>query len=205
MTTLTINDIKLDISFDEEIEGTYVVRVSATKLNNEETDVFLVNCQSGMTYDYKVSSELSASNDSGGDIYDSGLKQYLEDNGVEECGDSYTEVVEAIEAEAQKQVRILTVEDYLEDKFCKTFEYERSLAGACYAPDSSLYKYISEDGTIIVVAEDLSENVPEHIIQKYREFLDEKEYSDWFDIATENHEGHWEGDINLAYMLYKAL
>lgn len=198
MTVLTVKNTEIKINFSEEVEGTYIVDVAVGDAT------FQVNCQGGMTLDYKLSKYLICSNPSGWDIVDCGLADYLKDD-LCLSDDEYEMVVDAIEAEAQAQVSILTVVDYINEKLDNEFELEKILAGACYANNCTLYKYTGLDGTIVVVAEDDDENVPDEIVQDYREFSDHKEYSKWFDEATKDHQGNWSGDCSLALMLRQAL
>lgn len=198
MTVLTVKNTEIKIKFSEEVEGTYIVDVAVGDT------AFQVNCQGGMTHDCKLSKYLTCSNESGGDIGDCGLADYLKDDlGLSD--DEYEMVVDAIEAEAQEQVSIVTVVDYINEKLDNEFELEKVLAGACYANNCSLCKYTAFDGAIVVVAEDGNENVPDEIVQDYRVFSDHKEYSKWFDEATKGHQGHWSGDYSLALMLRRAL
>jgi len=109
----SIKQIKenIEISFEENVEGTYVVEVN---LFNRD---FLVNCQTGHDHSYNETYSLTCINESGGNFYDSGLSSYLEDiSSDDDCEIMKDIVMELIEACANKELPENTAKRYFEDK-----------------------------------------------------------------------------------------
>lgn len=203
MKNLTVNGLEIVIKFYDVEEKTYTIAVDVN--NGESTERFYVSCQHGLTHDYKESSRVTCTNESGGDITDSGLRAYLIEQGIEDYSDEYDAVAEAIEAEAQENVRDLTVEEYLAEEEGEEFKFAHIMSSTLYAGDATIVKYWSDSGKIAVVAEDGDENTIDNIIKKYRVFETKKEYVDWLEDTVKNYEGTIGDDRNLAKMFYDAL
>ena len=192
------------ISFDEEVEDTFVVSVTVDDTN------FKVNCQYGVTHDYKESNELDCCNESGGDYYDSGLNEYIEEH-YELDADKVNKLLQqAIESCASKQV-INTAEAYLfaETNLKVKINSEDTLFGACHAYNCSLRRYDEIDGDrVIITSEDSDEQRIQKSINKFRVFESLKEYSGWSDaqyVGGENEQHLHFGDCGLALRAYNTL
>lgn len=185
-----------EISFFDEVEETYIVNVT------HKNAYFSVNCQHYLNHNYVLTNRLSCHNESGGDFSNSGLNKYAENRLSD---DDIEKLQSKIEACAEAEITIKTAKDYLENETDLVLTFVKTLAGANYANNQCIDKYEAETGEIVLADTDESQNKPSKIVKSYRVFDTEEEYEQWFDNATEDHQGHWSGDCSLAYMLKQAL
>lgn len=192
--SLSISDF--EISFYEEVEGTYVVGVSV------EHESFLVNCQQATNHNYVLTNELSCHNESGGDFTDSGLQKYLDDNDLSHLED---ELADLIVKEAESHFSAMSKLEYLENETGLSLSEANTLADANYSNNCYLEKYIAETGEIVIADIDDNKIVADEVVLNHRVFDSKAEYSKWFDESTEDHTENWSGDCSLAYVLQQAL
>ena len=207
MTNSEINIFipSLEISFSEEVERTYVMRVEI------DNSTFEVNCQTGMNDSYKETVSLTCRNDSGGDYYDSGLDSFIDEN----YKDNADQIHDLLRAEIESCANCFTPENTVEAHLLVVEDIEvirdskDGIFGACHAYNCSMSRYNEIDGErVVIVAEDSDEPLVENSIEKYRVFDSVAEYSDW---TSEQHEGNEEqnhlffGDCSLAFRAFKAL
>ena len=144
---------------------------------------------------------MSCSNDSGSDIRGSGLKDYLEEIGIEEFSDEYDAIVSAIVECAESHMPANSVLRIIQEKDA-SFELESSLFGAFGPTDVKHCKYINSCGEIIVTSEDISQPLAENQLLGLKYFSDDDEFEAWRqEIYGQDHYG----DCSVSYRAWQDI
>ncbi len=142
-------NISIKTEFIENIEETYVVSVTFNNRN------YSVNCQTYLDHDYNETWELSCTNDSGGDIYDSGLARALFEQFGEdfEYSDEFTEIQNQITECAESHKTENNLEAVLNDKHDIDAKSIKSLFNAFCASDCMLYlvEHTNSDEVTVII------------------------------------------------------
>lgn len=192
------------VAFCHEVEDTFIVSVKVADVN------FDVNCQFETTHDYKQSSFLSCSNDSGSDYYSSGLAGYVDSNFCDVADEVHEQLKEKIDLVAQASLPENTLEQHLLDEFGSEFtEHDDRIFGANYGYNCTFRRYDEVDGErVAIVAVDTDEPRVERGIQKVRVFDDYAGYKSWFNSQVSGEADvialHY-GDVKLAARAYDSL
>ena len=196
--------VQIEMRFDAEYEGTYVVDVVFGK------DTYSVNCQRASNHSYVLLNSLSATNESGGDYADSGLRYAI--NTVFKKYDCDSEqyekaLITKIEACAEAHLPDNSIEAYIAENYdCQVKQNsEDRVFGACYANNSSFSRYDEIDGDrIILVAQNDNEFVNSLIAEATIVFANLGEYQAWYDRMKDESGRHY-GDCGLAYYAYNSV
>ncbi len=197
-------NIEIEVEFSEYIEevDTYVVEVKF------DDNYYEVNCQSYLDHDYNETWELSCCNDSGGDIYDSGLVDAL----VEKYGEDFeysdefskiqckiTDCAEAHKTENTYEAVLLEEHDITATKIESPFN-------VFYAADTSLYIAYHDDDKVTIFSHDCMK-----IASALRVLKTFESYDEWYDYENKlwfdewGRGGHHLHDIAYANFVAKKL
>lgn len=193
----------LQLKFVDELYDTYVVEV---KLGGH---VFQVSCFNEVDFDGVWLDSVTCINDSGGDFYDCGLSDFIDEHYDDERISEL--LIKAIEVCAEEGKMEETVEAYLQvyEKLHVERNFKDGVAGCGYFNNVSLIRYDEIDGNkVVIVAADYSLPRVKDSLKKYRIFDTCKEYEDW----DEEQQGDGcarprvdFGDFNLAIRMFESL
>ncbi len=185
--------------FDENVEETYVVSVT---FNDE---VYQVNCQTYLDHDYKETWGLSCVNDSGGDIYDSGLVEELKKEFGEdfEYSDDFSEIQNQITKCAEAHKTANTFEAVLLEQHDISATKIESLFEACCAQDTTLYLAYEDGGKVTVFIHNLTK-----IAETLKVLRSFDSYEEWDKYESHLWYEEWGAngyhDYNIAYAHFVA-
>ncbi len=192
-------NIEIEVEFSEYVEGTYVVDVKF------DGDYYEVNCQSYADHDYNETWELSCCNDSGGDIYDSGLVDALVEKYGEdfEYSDEFSKIQCKITDCAEAHKTENTYEAVLLEEHDITATKIESLFNVFYAADTSLYIAYHDDDKVTIFSHD-SNQIAEalFVLKTFSSYEEWDKYDDhlWFD----EYGARGFHDFNCAYANFVA-
>jgi len=187
---------KIIVKFADEVCGTYVVSV---KFGDKE---FFVNSQARVNSSYKETAELTANNESGSDITESGLTAFLETLGIDQDSDAYADIQKEIEECAELHSPENSVLRIINERENDVFTHKKSLFGAFGPTDVHHEKYTSDDGVIIVTSEDTSQPKAENRLLGYKIFNAEGDFEAWKDEVYDD--GHY-GDCSVSYRAWQDI
>lgn len=188
---------KIKVTFKDSVENTYAINVEIDGVN------FEVNCQHGYDSSYRETDWLTCVNESGGDIYASGLYNYLaEKYGIEDYGQPFNSICELIESCAEAHRPENTIERILNEHSDVEYTHEKGLFGAFGPADVHHEKYTGDDGSIIVTSEETCQHLAEKQLLGQKWFSNTQDYENWFDAMVDD--GHY-GDCSVSYRAWKDI